>query len=127
MRLARRVDVKDPLVKSRGEIVYELIGSPPALGEATGHSLAEITIRPGGSSAGHRHLRSEETYYILRGEGRLVVDGKAHILRPGNACLIKPGEHHQLLNEANGELVLLAVTSPPWVPEDSVFDEQQRS
>jgi len=127
MRLARRVDVRDPLVNSRGEIVYELIGAPPSLGAATGHSLAEITIRPGGSSAGHRHLRSEETYYILQGEGRLVVDGKSHVLRPGDACLIRPGEHHQLFNEVNGELVLLAVTSPPWVSEDSVFGEQRRS
>jgi len=126
MHLARRDDVRDPLVKPRGEIVYELIGAPSALVTASGHSLAEISIRPGGSSAGHRHVHSEETYYILQGKGRLVIDGKAHRLRPGVACLIKPGEHHRLFNESDEELVLLAISSPPWVAEDSVFDEPER-
>jgi len=123
MRLTRQADVRTPLVKSRGETVYELVGAAAALGGASAHSVAEISIRPGGSSASHRHRRSEETYYILRGEGRLVIDGQSHALRAGDACLIEPGERHRIVNETEDELVFLAVSAPPWTPDDSVFDE----
>jgi len=122
MRLARRADVREPLVKSRGETVFELVGAPAALGGTTTHSVAEIVIRPGGSSARHRHVRSEETYYVLRGKGRLVVDGHTHNVGAGDTCLIEPGERHQIFNELEEDLVLLAVSAPPWVAEDSVFD-----
>jgi mannose-6-phosphate isomerase-like protein (cupin superfamily) len=125
MRLARRATAGPPVVKPLGESIYELIGAPDALGGTTGHSLAEILIPPGGSSAAHHHRRAEETYYILRGRTRLIIDGKPHLLRPGDACLIEPGERHQLFNETDEELVLLAITSPPWIAEDSVFGESR--
>jgi mannose-6-phosphate isomerase-like protein (cupin superfamily) len=122
MRYARRSEVQDPLIKPQGEAVYELIGAPAALGGASGHSLAEIVIPAGGSSARHRHARSEETYYILCGEGRLVIDGRPHLVRAGDAYLIEVGERHQIFNEKGEELVFLAVSAPPWIAEDSIFD-----
>jgi mannose-6-phosphate isomerase-like protein (cupin superfamily) len=121
MHRSRRDSVKQPLVKSHGESVFELVGARDSIGGASSHSLAEIVIRPGGSSAGHHHLRSEETYYVLKGSGRLVVDGEEHQLSPGDACFIEVGERHQVFNDGEEELVLLAVSGPPWVPEDSVF------
>jgi mannose-6-phosphate isomerase-like protein (cupin superfamily) len=122
MHLRRRSDIEEPLRKSSGETVYELIGSPAALGGTVGHSLAEIVIAPGGSSVRHHHLISEETYYILSGGGRLVIDDRTVFVRPGDAGLILPGEAHQIFNENDEELVLLAVSAPPWRSEDSVFE-----
>jgi len=117
-----RDDVAEPLIKARGETVFELVGAPEHLGGAATHSAAEIVIRPGGSSARHHHLRSEETYYILRGSGRLVVDDAEYKLGVGDACLIRPGERHQIFNDApEDDLVLLAISAPPWVAADSVF------
>jgi mannose-6-phosphate isomerase-like protein (cupin superfamily) len=122
MYLTRRSDVEAPLRKSSGETVYELIGSPAALGGTVGHSVAEIVIAPRGSSVRHHHLLSEETYYILSGEGRLVIDDRTTSVRPGDAGLILPGEPHQIFNERDEDLVLLAVSAPPWRSEDSVFE-----
>ena len=122
MHRRHRNDIAKPLIKERGEAVFELVGAPEHLGGAATHSTAEIVIRPGGSSARHHHLRSEETYYILRGSGRLVVDGTEQKLGIGDACLIRPGEWHQIFNDSpEDDLVLLAISAPPWVAADSVF------
>ncbi len=124
MHRAHRDDVAKPLIKQRGETVYELVGASDHIGKAATHSIAEIDICAGGSSAKHHHRQSEETYYILHGYGHLVVDGVEYRLRVGDACLIRPGEWHQIFNDSSkDELVLLAASSPPWIAQDSVFDE----
>jgi mannose-6-phosphate isomerase-like protein (cupin superfamily) len=123
MRRTRRDDVSNPIVKERGETVHELIGAREEIGGTAHHSVAETVIRPGGSSARHRHVRSEETYYVLHGVARLVIDNTEFRLSAGDACLIEPGENHQIFNESQEDaLVFLAVSAPPWIASDSVFD-----
>jgi len=123
LKLVKRADIEEPLRQPSGEIVYELIGAPAGLGETTKHSVAEIVIPPGKSSLCHYHNVAEETFYVLRGEGRLRVDDEELDLSPGQACLIEPSEIHQVFNVGDDELVFLAVSSPPWSPEDSVYVE----
>jgi len=123
MRLTRRSDVESPIIKTSGETVYELVGARADLGGTTQHSIAEIAISPRGSSVRHRHLHSEETYYVLSGRGRIEIDDQSIRVAPGDACLILPGEHHRIVNEEEVvDLVFLAVSAPPWCPEDSVFE-----
>ena len=102
-----------------GETVFELIGRAPQHGGADGHSLAHIVIAPGQASGRHFHKQTEETYYILRGAGEMVIDGRVFIVEPGQACLIEPGEAHQIFNREEGDLEFLAVCAPAWAPDDS--------
>jgi mannose-6-phosphate isomerase-like protein (cupin superfamily) len=108
-----------PFTQPLGERVFELIGNSPESGEARLHSLAHIVIPAGKSSARHYHKTSEETYYILAGEGRMVVDGKEFTLQPGQACLIVAPEVHQIFNDGEVDLEFLAICAPAWSPDDS--------
>jgi mannose-6-phosphate isomerase-like protein (cupin superfamily) len=108
-----------PLSQPLGERVYELVGGSPKSGEAKMHSLAHILIPPGKSSARHFHKVAEETYYILAGQGRMIVDGRETTLSPGQACLICAPEVHQILNDSAVNLEFLAVCAPAWTPDDS--------
>ena len=54
-------------------------------------SLAEARLPPGGATIGHRHLRTEEIYYILEGEGRMELAGDRRRVGPGDAIAIPPG------------------------------------
>jgi quercetin dioxygenase-like cupin family protein len=67
----------------------------------------------------HFHLRQTETYYVLRGEGTVELDGQAHPARPGDAFQILPGCRHR----AVGDLTLLNIVVPPFDPTDEHFDE----
>jgi mannose-6-phosphate isomerase-like protein (cupin superfamily) len=66
----------------------------------------------------HYHKRLTEIYYILEGTGEMELDGERHVVRPGDAILIKPGCRHQAI----GKLRVLNVPVPAFDPEDEWFD-----
>ena len=117
MKVIHSREISEPLVTPSGEIISELIGK--GSGNEPNHSLARIVIPPGKSSHSHYHKSSQETYYILEGEGQMKVNGAEFILKPDQACLIESGVIHQISNLGERDLIFLAVCVPPWVPEDS--------
>lgn len=121
MRIIRKEDVKNPVKNPLGEIIYEMIGAPKELGGTKKHSFVLVTIPPGKSSARHYHAVSEETYYVLQGKARMVIDDKEFQLKPGCACLIEPPERHQICNIGDNDLEFITVSAPPWTPDDSTF------
>ncbi|MBS1249113.1 MAG: Oxalate-binding protein [Chloroflexi bacterium] len=121
MHIIKKEDLLEPFQSPTGELIYELIGRPKEHGGASKHSLAHVIVPPQFSSLAHYHKISEETYYILEGRGRMILDGQEFTLSPGQACLIMPGEVHQIFNDQEEELVFLAICAPAWTPEDS-FD-----
>ncbi len=118
MHITSKAQVQ-PLVSATGETVFELVGLAVEHGGAAQHSLAHILIAPGGASTRHFHKVSEETYYLLRGEAMMTVDNRIFALHPGETCLIRPGETHQISNPGSDGLEFLAVCAPAWVPGDS--------
>ena len=123
MKLTRKDRIERPFESGTGERVYEMLGAPESIGGAKHHSFSHIIIPAGYSSRPHYHPVAEETYYILSGEGRMVVDGEELRLVPGDALLIQPPEKHQIFNDSDGELEFIAVCAPPWTPEISVYTD----
>jgi mannose-6-phosphate isomerase-like protein (cupin superfamily) len=118
VHIRRKEDCK-PLMSDHGEIVYELLGN--AAGGSRQHSLAHIELPPGKASLPHHHPKAEESYYILSGVARLVVDGTTYRLDPGQAAVITPGMVHQIFNDGPTALHFLAVCAPAWTPTNSVY------
>jgi len=109
-----------PLSSEHGETVREFFGN--AIGpDGVKHSLAHIEISPGKSSLNHHHPTAEESYYILSGTARMVIDGQESLLDPGDGVVILPKKKHQIFNDGEEPLVFIAVCVPPWTPECSVF------
>jgi len=119
MRITNWKDIQNPLETETGELIYELIGNVQNDGNKPNHSLARIIVPPGKSSHTHYHKISEETYFILQGEGQMRVNDKDFTLVPGQACYLAPGDRHQIENQGDMDLEFLAVCTPAWVPEDS--------
>ncbi len=126
MRVIRKEDISNSIKNPRGEEIYEMIGHSPETGGTIHHSLVHVVIPPGKSSHAHYHKVSEETYYILKGVGLMILDAKALRLQPGQACLIKPFEIHQIFNEGEGNLEFLTVCAPAWTPDDSFFTTEEK-
>lgn len=119
MRVVRKEEIEAPFLAPKGEVIYEMIGRPKEIGGTTNHSLVHVMIPPGKMSPAHYHKVSEETYYILAGKADMVIDGFEFSLSPGQACLIMPGEIHQIFNNEDEELHFLTVSAPAWVPDDT--------
>ncbi len=120
MKITSLENVTAPLVTESGEKLFELIGNAEHLGSSKQLSLARSTISPGTHSAAHFHKSSTEILYILKGFGRLEVDGESFEVKPGDVCLLEAGEVHSLYNLAqDSDLELLAITGPAWQASDA--------
>jgi len=66
----------------------------------------------------HYHKKLTELYLVLKGTGRIELDGERCDLKPGTAVLIKPGCRHR----AVGDLRIIVTAIPAFDPEDEWFD-----
>jgi mannose-6-phosphate isomerase-like protein (cupin superfamily) len=120
MHICHKDDVDSPLVTEHGETIYELIGR--AVGETTErHSLAYVTLSPGKSALLHYHPQAEESYFILKGQARMVVGDEEATVRPGQAILIQPDQAHKITNLGQEDLEFLAVCVPAWEPTNTIW------
>jgi mannose-6-phosphate isomerase-like protein (cupin superfamily) len=85
-------------------------------------SLAEATLEPDEATQRHYHRQAEEIYFVLKGSGRMEVDGDTRMIRPGDAVLIPAGAWHTLENNGNSELRFLCCCAPPYAHEDIFFE-----
>ena len=70
------------------------------------------TIAPGCRVREHSHGDQIELQICFRGRGRVVVDGVSHPLVPGTACFLGYDVKHEIINDADEELVMLWMVSP---------------
>ena len=86
-------------------------------------SIARITIPPHNSVEKHYHLETEEVYQIIGGEGTMLLDEATRKVGPGEVVPIPPGSWHSIDNQSDQDLVMIVTCSPPWTPEDQVFEQ----
>ncbi len=91
----------------------------PSSSAARNQSLAEATLAPGCSTLAHFHVRSEEIYYILRGQAQVSLDGASSTCEAGAAIIIAPDVKHQIRNVSEEDLVFLCACAPPYAHEDT--------
>jgi mannose-6-phosphate isomerase-like protein (cupin superfamily) len=122
MHIHHKRDIQSPIVTEHGEIIFELIGR--GIGEPTErHSIAYVTIPSGKSSLMHYHPEAEESYFILRGQARMIIGEEDAVVGPGHSILIQPQKPHKIVNIGHEDLEFLAVCVPAWEPTNSIFLE----
>ena len=111
-----------PLISEHGEIIHELIGRGG--GQVTDlHSVAHVILPPGKASLSHVHPVAEESYYFLRGKGKLQIEDEEAMVLPGQAVLIPPKKRHKIVNIGETDLEFIAVCVPAWEPTNSEYLE----
>lgn len=99
-------------------IIREILS--PRNSSLKNQSLAEATVLPGKSTAEHYHLKTEEIYYILRGQGKIFVEDEERMVKPGDGVVILPGKRHKICNIGNEDLVFLCCCAPSYEDDDTV-------
>ena len=69
----------------------------------------------------HRHKVKHETFFVVKGEVGMVVDGKAKVLRQGDVLAMEPGTGHSFTGRGPA---LLLEASMPSIPGDSFFEDK---
>ena len=66
------------------------------------------TVKPA-----HSHPNGEEVIYIIRGSGRVFVDGEVASVHEGTAVLFPQGSVHMLQNSGQEEMKVICFFAPP--------------
>lgn len=84
-------------------------------------SLAEARVPAGTCTAPHFHPKTEEIYYILEGEGEMVIDHETSRIQPGDAIAIPPKAVHTIRNTGVVELRFLCCCAPGYEHDDTIL------
>ena len=108
-----------PYITRDGSEIRELMH--PEVHGCHNQSLAEATVRPGGTTRLHKHLRSEEFYHVLSGAGRMTLGKRVFPVAAGSTICIAPGVEHKIENTQDQDLILLCCSAPPYSHADTIL------
>lgn len=70
----------------------------------------------------HKHNRKHETFFVMKGTVRMVIDGQEKVLEQGDGLAMPPGQRHSFTGI--GPALLLEV-SMPSIRGDSFFTDSK--
>lgn len=65
-----------------------------------GHLLQVVTVPPRTNMRVHWHNKQTEVYYIIEGEGLIILDGKKYEAKVNDAFIVRPGVKHKVWNKS---------------------------
>lgn len=121
MKISRREDVQ-PINNAEGELFYEMLGRGEKLGNSVHHSVGHVVVLKGYSTNKHYHPIAEETYYFIRGTGRMIINNNEYMVKPGDAILVNTNDVHQLFADEE-EVEAIVICAPAFEPNNTIFCE----
>ncbi|HXG46054.1 MAG TPA: cupin domain-containing protein [Methylomirabilota bacterium] len=110
-----------PFITKDGSEIRELLAHRNS---AIRHqSLAEARLPVGAATQEHYHIKTEEIYFITRGQGRMRIEDETAEVKTGDAIAIPPGKRHKLWNTGAEPLTLLCCCSPCYEHSDTIITE----
>ena len=75
--------------------------------------VSDMYVEAGASVGEHLHSDDEEIYYILEGEGEILLDGMPQPVRPGDLIYTRQGHRHALRAGPSRPMRVLVVITKP--------------
>lgn len=69
-------------------------------------------VKPGGHTPRHSHAWEHEVF-VVKGKGKIVLDGTEEKLVEGDAVYVEPDELHQFVNTSKSNLKLICIIPKP--------------
>lgn len=107
----------NPFITKDGSEIRELM-HPDVHGNSK-QSFAEATVPAGSETARHKHIQTEEIYYISQGSGLMTLGDDRFEVRSGDTICIPPGTVHNIRNIGGTPLKILCCCSPPYSDSDT--------
>jgi mannose-6-phosphate isomerase-like protein (cupin superfamily) len=116
----RSLTAAEAFVTADGSTIRELFGV--ATGGTRNQSLAEATLAPGQSTRRHYHVKTEEIYFVLDGEGEMELDGERRRVIAGDAVAIPLRAWHEIRATGERPLRFLCCCAQPYLHDDTFFE-----
>ena len=89
--------------------------------EDAGYCGKFLFVADGQTCPYHRHDNKHETFFVVKGQVRMVVDDDAKVLQEGDTLVMPPGQRHSFTGL--GPALLLEV-SMPSMRQDNFFADK---
>ena len=109
-------DVQSYVTKD-GSVIRELMH--PNIDPSLRQSLAEATVPVGAETLLHRHMKSDEIYHVLEGDGRMSMDDGDFDVTGGDTVYIPSGTSHKIVNTGSIPLRIFCFCCPAYAHEDT--------
>ncbi len=77
-------------------------------------TVTEVHLKPGAKQDRHKHEYSEQIWYALKGNGKLLLENDAELpFSKGDVVRFEISDVHGLYNDSDEEFVYISVTAPP--------------
>ena len=94
------------------DMTTQVIFNPECGSEQANITLS--TLKKGSGSLAEVHPHSDQIFYLIKGEMRISSDKELlYVLVEGDAILIKAGDIHSVMNEAEEDCSFVSITVPP--------------
>ena len=74
--------------------------------------LVVMSLKPGEDIGAEVH-KLDQFFRVEEGEGKAVLDGTEHRIKPGFAVLVPAGTHNNIINGPSGPMKLYTLYAPP--------------
>jgi mannose-6-phosphate isomerase len=88
--------------------------------ERPGYKVKQITVNPGHKLSYQKHAKRHEHWVAVKGEGVVVLDGKEHILKPGDSIDIQAEMLHRAINRQSDPFIFIEVQMGSYLGEDDI-------
>jgi quercetin dioxygenase-like cupin family protein len=75
-------------------------------------------------SPGHTHDLGHEMFVVLHGQAEFTINGETAVLGPGQACVARAGEWHELRAVGDGPMTLYLSVTPHIEPTHTQWDRE---
>ena len=71
-----------------------------------------MDIKPGEDIGEETHHHVEQTLFLLRGEGKAILNDKEQPFRTGDVVVVTPGTKHNFINSGKESLKIFTIYAP---------------
>ena len=83
-----------------------------------------MRFEPHQVSAGHTHELGHELFLVLDGQAEFTIDGESAVLGPGQACVARAGQWHEVRAVGDGPMTLYLSVTPHIEPTHTQWEHQ---
>lgn len=95
-------------------------GQYEVLQEAKSHKVKCIRVSPGKRLSYQRHQKRAEHWFIVSGNGEVLIDGVTRKISAGDTVDFGIGVLHRISNTGNDEIVFVEVQTGTYFGEDDI-------
>ena len=95
-------------------------GSYTVLADEPDHKVKRLVVQPGHRLSYQKHARRAEHWFVVRGRGRVTLDGTDVPVEPGTAVDVPMGAAHRVTNDGDEPIVFVEVQHGSYFGEDDI-------